>query len=222
MGIFSRLTDIVNSNLNAMLERARDPEKIIRLIIQEMEDTLVEVRSGAVRFLAERKELERRIATLEAEAADWESKAELALTRNREDLARGALQAKARAEDAAAQARRHLGEIEVVLDKQNEDIGQLQAKLAEAKAREQALITRAATATARVRIRNHIHDGRIDDALARMGQMERDLDHLEGKVESYDLGHKPTLAEEFANLEADSRVADDMERLKAKIKVTKS
>lgn len=178
------------------------------------------MRSGAVRFIAERKELDRRIATLDAEAADWESKAELALAKGREDLARGALGAKARAEDSAAQARRQLADIDAALDKQNEDISHLQAKLAEAKAREQALTTRAATATTRVRIRNQIYDGRVADALERMGKMERDLDHLEGQAEAFDLGRKGTLADQLADLEAESRIADDLERLKAK--VTKS
>lgn len=217
MSIFSRLTDIINSNLNALLERARDPEKVIRLIIQEMEDTLVEVRSGAVRFIAERKELDRRVAALDTEAADWESKAELALAKGREDLARGALGAKARAEDSSALARRQLAEIDEALDKQNEDITHLQAKLAEAKAREQALTTRAATATARVRMRNHIYDGRVADAFERMGQMERDLDHLEGRAEAFELGRKATLADQLADLEAEGRIADDLERLKAKV-----
>ena len=100
MGIFSRLTDIVNSNINAILDRAEDPEKIIRLIIQEMEDTLVEVRSGAVRTIAERKEMERRLDAMRREHDEWQHRAELALTRGREDLAKGALGAKARLADA--------------------------------------------------------------------------------------------------------------------------
>src|SRR6201987_18797 len=100
MSIFSRLTDIVNSNINAILDRAQDPEKIIRLIIQEMEDPLVEVRRGAVRTIAEKKEVERRLATLEREQAEWQRRAELAVTKAREDLAKAALHAKARVAEA--------------------------------------------------------------------------------------------------------------------------
>src|SRR5271166_432807 len=96
MGIFSRISDIINSNINAILDRAQDPEKIIRLIIQEMEDTLVEVRSSAVKTIAEKRELERKVAALTQERDDWQNKAELALTKDREDLAKGALQIRAR------------------------------------------------------------------------------------------------------------------------------
>src|ERR1700739_3516451 len=111
MGFFSRLSDIVNSNINAILDRAQDPEKIIRLIIQEMEDTLVEVRSSAVKTIAEKKELERKIAGLQQERDDWQAKAELALTKNREDLAKGALQIKARLAQDLVGLERHLAQI---------------------------------------------------------------------------------------------------------------
>src|SRR5258707_14886850 len=150
MSIFSRLTDIVNSNINSILDRSQDPEKIIRLIIQEMEDTLVEVRSGAVRTIAERKELERKIETLRRERDEWERRAEFAVTKGREDLAKGALLAKARCGQSIEALERQLAQIADALAKQNEDIGKLQAKLADAKSRETALAARQKSAAGRL------------------------------------------------------------------------
>ena len=164
MGIFSRLADIVNSNINAILDRAEDPEKIIRLIIQEMEDTLVEVRSSAVRAIAEKKELERRVATLEREQEEWQRRAELAITKGREDLAKGALLAKARVAEALAALRRQQAQVEDALAKQNEDIGKLQAKLADAKAREKSIAARHKSAPNRITLPSMLIDERITDA----------------------------------------------------------
>lgn len=222
MGIFSRLTDIVNSNLNALLDRAEDPEKIIRLIIQEMEDTLVEVRSTAVRMIAERKELERRIETLRVEAADWERKAEFALTKDREDLAKGALLARSRLQETLAGLERQRAQIAEALAKQNEDIGNLQAKLADAKSREATITARQKSAAARIRIRSRLHDDRITDALSRFEQVERALDELEGRVESFDLGRggeqrRKNLAEALADIEGDSKVEEELSRLKERL-----
>src|SRR5271166_2320340 len=112
MGIFSRLADIVNSNINAILDRAQDPEKIIRLIIQEMEDTLVEVRSSTVKTIAEKKEVERKLAGLTRDRDEWQGKAELALTKARDDLAKGALRIKARLTQDIALIERQLRQIE--------------------------------------------------------------------------------------------------------------
>ena len=150
MGIFSRLTDIVNSNINSILDRAQDPEKIIRLIIQEMEDTLVEVRAGAVRTIAEQKESERRLQALRREHDDWQRRAEFALTKNREDLAKGALLAKARCAESLKHLESQVEQIAAALAKQNEDIGKLQAKLTDAKARERAIVARHKSAAGRV------------------------------------------------------------------------
>jgi len=221
MGIFSRLTDIVNSNLNALLDRAEDPEKIIRLIIQEMEDTLVEVRSAAVRTIAERKEIERRAEALQAEAADWERRAEYALGKDREDLAKGALLAKSRLQETLTGMERQRAQIAEALARQNEDIGKLQAKLADAKAREASIVARQKSAATRIKIRTRLHDERITDAFARFEQVERALDELEGKAESFDLGRhgdkKMNLAEELAGIESNAKVETDLARLKARI-----
>jgi phage shock protein A len=217
MGIFSRLTDIVNSNLNAILARAEDPEKIIRLIIQEMEDTLVEVRTSAVRTIAEKKELERRLESLRREQDDWQRKAELAVTRGREDLARGALHAKARVAQAAKAIEDQLPQIEDGLSKQNEDITKLQAKLADAKTRERSIVARHTTATSRLKVRTRLYDERITDAFARFEQVERNLDQMEGRVEAFDLGRKKGLHEELSDLEADSGINDELEQLKTRL-----
>jgi phage shock protein A len=223
MGIFSRLADIVNSNLNSILASAEDPEKIIRLIIQEMEDTLVEVRSSAVRTIAERRDLERKVEALKREEDEWQRKAELALTRGREDLARGALLAKAHRGQARAVLEPQIAQLVGGLAQQNEDITKLQAKLADAKARERTLAARRTTAGNRLKVREKLHDDRISDAFFRFEAAERSLDQLEGRVEAYDLGRSatpgvpPTLEQELASLEAGTGVEDELQALKARL-----
>jgi phage shock protein A len=217
MGIFSRLADIVNSNINSILDRAEDPEKIIRLIVQEMEDTLVEVRSTAVRAIAEKKELERRIETLRREEGEWQRKAEFALFKEREDLAKAALLAKSRIGESLTTSERQLAQIEEALQKQNEDIQKLEAKLKDAKAREKTIVTRQKSAAARLKVRTKLYDERIGDAFARFEQVERALDELEGKVEVYDLGRKKTLTDELTELEANSAVDEELAELKKRM-----
>ena len=220
MGIFTRLTDIVNANLNALLDKAEDPRKMIRLIIQEMEDTLVEVRSATVQIIADKKEIERRVAAARREADDWRAKAEIALGRGREDLAKGALMAKSRATESADQLSAELEAVETDLAKANEDIQRLQAKLAEAKSREQAFAARHEVAQQRLKVRSTLHDRRVAEAFNRFEQVERSLDELQGRVESYDLGGgtgKKSLAQEIGELEAEQKVEAELAELKAKM-----
>jgi phage shock protein A len=217
MGIFSRFTDIVNSNLNSILDKAEDPEKIIRLMIQEMEDTLVEVRSTAARAIADKKEITRKLDGLETEAADWEKKAELALDKGREDLAKAALSEKAASLNAADSLRVQLTAVAEGLAKLNDDIVSLEAKLADAKRRQQAILARHRTATKRLEVRKRLHDSRIDDALIRFESFERRMEHIEGHVESYDLGTKRGgLAQEIADLESNDAVERELEALKSR------
>lgn len=217
MGVFSRISDIVNSNINAILDRAQDPEKIIRLIIQEMEDTLVEVRSAAVKTIAEQKEFERKIVQVGREIAEWQAKAELALSKNREDLAKGALQIKARLSGERDLLQARHAEIEAGLLKQSEDIVALQQKLADAKSREASMVARQKTAANRLKLRGSLYDERVSDAFQRFEQIERALDELEGKVDIYDLAKPRGIAEELAELEADHQVESELAALKAKM-----
>jgi len=217
MGIFSRLTDIINSNLNSILDRAEDPEKLIRLVIQEMEDTLVEVRSSTVRTIAERKEIERKLSQLGREMDEWQRKAELALSRDRDDLAKGALVAKSKIAEQIDVLQHQLAHIEEALHKSSEDIGRLQEKLTDAKKREKAIVLRHKSAATRLKVNTQLHDDRINDAFARFEQVERNLDELEGRAESLDIGRKKTLAEEFSDFEASTKVEQELADLKARM-----
>lgn len=217
MGIFSRLTDIINSNLNSILDRAEDPEKLIRLVIQEMEDTLVEVRSSTVRTIAERKEIEWKLNQLNRDLEEWQRKAELALSRDREDLAKGALVAKSKIAEQIDVLEHQLVHIEEALAKSSEDISRLQEKLTDAKKREKAIVLRHKSAASRLKVNTQIHDDRINDAFARFEQVERNLDELEGRAESMDIGRRKTLAEEFSDFEASTKVEQELADLKARM-----
>jgi phage shock protein A len=175
-----------------------------------------------VRTIAERREIERRITAITAECSEWERKAEFALSRNREDLARGALMAKASASRNLAAEEQILASIIAGLAAQSEDLAKLQAKLAEAKTREKSLATRRSTATNQLKIRARLHDGRVGDAFSKFEKIERALDEMEGKVESYDLGQPRSLADEFADMEADETVKAELEALKAKLNTNNS
>ncbi len=218
MGIFSRMGDIINSNLNAMVDKAENPEKIARLIISEMEDTLVEVRTNAARAIAERKELVRKADAFDARADEWAAKAELAINKDREDLARGAVQAKQQAAQMAEVVRSEIDVLDETVAKADADLQKLQAKLSEAKAKHKSLIMRGQTAEARIKVRSQITDTKVDDALARYERMERKVDELEAHVEAFDLGQGQTLESQFAQIEADEAVESELEALKAKLK----
>ncbi len=227
MGIFSRLSDIVNSNLNAILASAEDPQKIIRLVIQEMEDTLVEVRSQTVRTIAERRELARRVEGLAHDETEWARKAELALSRGREDLARLALQARLNAGRTRAAAQGQLDQVVAGLAAQSDDIARLQAKLTDARSREKSLSTRGKIAASRLQLRASLHDQRVADAFERFETVERRLDEAEGRVEAFDIGRPggragaqdgtARLEAELAGLESDAAVEDELAAMKRRL-----
>lgn len=217
MGVFSRLSDIINSNLNAMLDKAEDPEKIVRLIIQEMEDTLVEVRARAARAIADKKEVARKKEEFEARANEWESKAELAIAKGRDDLAKGAIAARRKAQEMIELFAKELQAIGTSLLKANDDLEKLQAKLKEAKAKQRSLEIRRSTAADSVRINRQVYDGRIDEAMARYERYERRIDELEAEAESYVMGRPKSLEQEFRELETEDDVNAEFEALKRRV-----
>jgi phage shock protein A len=217
MGIFTRFSDIVNSNINAILDKAEDPEKIVRLMIQEMEDTLVEVRSAAARSIADKKDLNRKIEAFDRERDDWEDKAELAMRKGREDLAKAALVEKSRVASAVDLLKQDYVAVDEGLAKLNEDIARLESKLEDAKTRQKALLARHKTASSRLAARKKIHDYKIDDAMVRFEAYTRRIDDVEGRVEAYDLGLPKDLNHEFAGLEAEESVKKELDALKARV-----
>jgi phage shock protein A len=217
MGIFSRFSDIVNANINAVLEKAEDPEKIIRLMIQEMEDTLVEIRSAAAKCIADRKELGRHIEHLEHEQEEWGRRAELAVRREREDLARAALVEKQAIGDQVEHMRAERENLDAQLDKFNADITQLQSKLNDAKTRQRSIVIRHKTASSQLSARKHIHSDRLDEMLFRFENAERRIDLMESEAEAISMGRGRNLADEIAGLEDDDRVEAELADLKSKV-----
>ncbi|ALO43021.1 phage shock protein PspA [Pseudoalteromonas phenolica] len=216
MGIFSRFADIVNSNINAILDKAEDPEKMVRLIIQEMEDTLVEVRSTSAKTLAEKKELARRVEQLNQEAQQWQEKAELALVKDREDLARAALLERQKSSDAAASVEKELEHVESHIEKLQQEVATLQDKLADAKARQKAIVLRQRSAESRLEVKKALDSSKVEDALNRFERYESKIDGLESQVEAYDLGKK-SLSDEIADLQKNEQVDDELAALKKKL-----
>jgi phage shock protein A len=216
MGIFSRFSDIINSNINSLLDKAEDPQKMVRLIIQEMEDTLVEVRSTSAKTIAEKKELSRSVARMEADAGEWENKAALALNKDREDLARAALVEQAKVSESVDAVKAELAHVENHIAKLQEETCQLQEKLADAKARQKAILMRHNAASTRLNVKRKLDTSRVDDALSRFESYERKIDGLEAELESYDMGKK-SLSDEIADLENDTKIDDQLAALKAKM-----
>ncbi|MBB4084823.1 phage shock protein PspA [Sphingomonas carotinifaciens] len=218
MGIFSRTRDIVAANFADLLDKAEDPAKMIRMIILEMEETLVEVRASAARTIADQKEMRRHISKLEQLQASWTEKAELALSKDREDLAKAALVERQKAADMADQLSVEVQVLDDALRASEEDITKLQNKLREARTKQNAVQTRLESANTRVRLREMWNGPKTHDAFSRFDVLERRVDEAEGRADALGLGVAKTLEEEIAELRTSDKVDADLAALKARMK----
>lgn len=216
MGIFSRTRDIIAANFNDMLDKADDPAKMIRMIILEMEETLVEVRASAARTIADQKEMHRHCVKLDRLQADWAEKAQLALSKDREDLARAALVEKKKAGDMADQLKAEIAVLDDALRAYEEDIAKLQHRLREARSRQTAITARLESAENRVKLRTLMSTERTDEALARFDQLERRVDYAEGRADALQIaeGKTPSLADEIAALAGSDAIDDELAQMK--------
>ena len=218
MGIFSRTRDIIAANFNDMLDQADDPAKMIRMIILEMEETLVEVRASAARTIADQKEMHRHTVKLDKLQADWGEKAQLALSKDREDLARAALVERKKAADMAEQLKAEIAVLDDALRAYEEDIQKLQHRLREARSRQTAIAARLESAENRVKLRTLLSTERVDDAMSRFDQLERRVDYAEGRADALSIADgskgQPNLSDEIAALEGSDKIDEELEAMK--------
>ena len=213
--VFSRARDIFAANMTELLDRSEDPARMIRMIILEMEETLVEIRASAARCIADSKELRRMAARLEQLQANWSEKAELALSKDREDLAKAALAERQDAADMAESLKAEIRELDEVLRGYEADIAKLQAKLREARARQHAIQARFDSAVTRAKARELMNGSRTRDAFSKFELLERRADLAEGRAEALGIG---SLEDEIHELKAAEAVDRELEAMKAALK----
>jgi phage shock protein A len=218
MSIFSRTRDIFAANMTELLDRAEDPARMIRMIILEMEETLVEVRASAARSIADSKEMRRALGRLEELQSSWTEKAELALSKDREDLAKAALIERQKAADMAEGLRAEMKVIDDTLKGYETDIAKLQGKLREARARQNAISARLESAVTRAKARELLNGNRTEDAFSRFEILERRADFAEGRADALGMTGPKSLEEEIAELKASEKVDAELEAMKAALK----
>ncbi|WP_444997873.1 phage shock protein PspA [Aliikangiella sp. IMCC44359] len=218
MSVFRRFSDIINSNVSAMLDKAENPEKMVKMIIAEMESTLFDVRTESAKIIASQKEMQRQVKTMQEEVVLWQSRAEKALSKDREDLAKQALNEKHRIEQAITAQKNELKELDVALLRLEQDVSKLQAKLNEATARRDAIVARHETVCSTIKMRKKIDDSAINEALSRFERFEKRMDELEAEVEAMDLGRNTSLSQQIDSLEDNEKIDEELAALKEKLK----
>jgi phage shock protein A len=218
MGIFTRFRDIINSNISAMLDRAEDPEKLIRLMIREMEDTLVEIKASCAGVMADRKKTERQLREARSREGKWQQKAELAVDKGRDDLAREALLERRRYTQRALALERELAECSGLVDQYQDDIRQLEDKLASARERQRTLVQRHVHANKKKRAQQEIRRMESSDAVYKFEELENRIERMEAEADLVNFGRKPNLEAEFDDLMMDEEIEKELHNLKSAIK----
>ncbi|MCL4217131.1 MAG: phage shock protein PspA [Candidatus Hydrogenedentes bacterium] len=214
MGIFTRLSDIISSNINSMLDKAEDPEKMVKLMIREMEDTLVEIKASCAGAMATKKKIARDLAEVGNRAQDWGGKAQLALDKNREDLAREALVEKRRFTERATHLEEEAKQAVALVTQYQSDILQLEEKIQTARERQRVLVQRHIRAQNKKRAQTDLRKADMDDALRRFEVFENRIEQMEAEADLVNYGRKPTLDDEFHKLTGDEDIEKELQELK--------
>ena len=215
MGIFTRFRDIISSNINAMLDKAEDPEKLIRLMIREMEDTLVEIKTACAGVMAGSKKIERQLEGLQARARYWEEKAELAVKMDRDDLAREALIEKRKFTRRTETLESDLSEHNLLIEQYQDDIRQLEDKLKSARDKQRVLVQRHIHAQRKIQAHREIQRLDSTETLMKFDEIENRIDRMEAEADLVNYGKKTSLEEELDRLSVDEEIESELQKLKA-------
>jgi phage shock protein A len=215
MGIFTRFSDIISSNINSMLDKAEDPEKMIKLMIHEMEDTLIELKSSCAGVIAGRKKVERKLEEMHARKDLWAERARLAVAKGRDNLAREALIEKRRFSVITEALESELGEYGGLVTQYQEDISELESKLNNAKEKKRVLVQRHKRATGKKRAQEDIRRSNSGDTMARFDKLESRIEQMEAEADLVNMPNKPTVEEEFDNLASDDEIENELAKIKA-------
>jgi phage shock protein A len=215
MGIFTRFTDIVSSNINSMLDKAEDPEKMIKLMIHEMEDTLIELKSSCAGVIAGRKKIERKFEAMREKVNLWSERAALAVEKGRDDLAREALMEKRRFSESTEALENELVNFKDIFKQYQEDILELEEKLKSAKEKKRILVQRHKRATGKKRAHSEIRRSDSADTMARFDKLESRIEQMEAEADLVNMPKKPSVTDEFEDLAIDDEIEKELANIKA-------
>jgi len=219
MSIFNRVNDVIQSNIAAMLDKAEDPEKLLNLMLSEMQEALNECRSTAAALLCEEKTLKRQIAQKQKDLTLWQTKAELAVAKNRDDLAKSALVEKQRVDEQIAAKNTQLNTLKESIEKITADCERLQQKMAQAKSKQAQLIKRHDIVAAREKVNMQLHSDNVANALSRFEMIEQKVEGIEAQVDAYELTNTAqSTAEQIESLVKNEKIDAELARLKASVK----